>query len=496
MTSKDTEPERNTKTQEIKSYLTHEISVLGKTVPTLAIAAIVMVGGASAAVLSSFGTVSGTASIDRAIKFDEGTDLTYDFSDQTTVAGETTVETRTVDNNADVSASYKFATSGTELGVDSGIYRVQTSERTTSAGDVEVSYNPGSDTFGFNFTNLNGDSGALYFDTDLDSVPDYQFDFYQPQYTEEGPNIRANAWITNASSGEYQKDTRFQSSTEDGGDNSASDIDSGTLKFDSSTTAIPGLPQTLKQEFSGTITENYVLVKADADLVGPEFNYGFNSAGQSYEYSNGGFDYTDDSATKRAQIGPQVGTGAANDLEEGTVTRTYQNGEVTFNFSDPESSPVLGIDSDNDGTYDFQFDYNGVAIDYWTYDSSWNSDREYKDTDGDGLNDDPRWIDSSEDEISAPEGVSISGGKHTDHVAFTIDTSRLDDTFRYDVGQNGDAFPGKGSADSSQAEVVTTGVETLDSRESQDYVFVNDFAINLDPEDGYTVTTELVPVTE
>jgi hypothetical protein len=108
MTSKGTEPERNTKTQEIKSYLTHEISVLGKTVPTLAIAAIVMLGGASAAVLSSFGTVSGEAQVDQAVTL-ESPDSKLEFDgDQT--AGETVIETRTLDSNADVTTEIGFET--------------------------------------------------------------------------------------------------------------------------------------------------------------------------------------------------------------------------------------------------------------------------------------------------------------------------------------------------------------------------------------------------
>jgi uncharacterized membrane protein YcgQ (UPF0703/DUF1980 family) len=108
VTSKHTEsPKKNTKTQEIKSYLTHEISVLGKTVPTLAIAAIVMVGGASAAVLSSFGTVSGEADVDQAVVLQD--ESGFSFADEQT-AGETLIETRTLESNADVTTQIGFKT--------------------------------------------------------------------------------------------------------------------------------------------------------------------------------------------------------------------------------------------------------------------------------------------------------------------------------------------------------------------------------------------------
>jgi hypothetical protein len=104
VTSKHTESEKNAKTQEIKSYLTHEISVLGKTVPTLAIAAVVMIGGASAAVLSSFGTVSGTADVQQAITFEDESPK-FNFDTETQTAGERFIETKTLQSNANVSTS-------------------------------------------------------------------------------------------------------------------------------------------------------------------------------------------------------------------------------------------------------------------------------------------------------------------------------------------------------------------------------------------------------
>jgi hypothetical protein len=104
VTSKHTESEKNAKTQEIKSYLTHEISVLGKTVPTLSIAAVVMIGGASAAVLSSFGTVSGTADVQQAITFEDESPK-FNFDTETQTAGERFIETKTLQSNANVSTS-------------------------------------------------------------------------------------------------------------------------------------------------------------------------------------------------------------------------------------------------------------------------------------------------------------------------------------------------------------------------------------------------------
>ena len=459
----------------MKDKLTHEIEILGRSVSVLLLIGLIMAAGASAALLDSFGTVEGEADVDQAITigdetFAEGAaEATFGFDDETTVAGETFVDTQTINNNADVSANYKFVTEGTELGVDSEIYRLETYQESTEGETVVTSYDADEDVVVFNVSNDEEEKvGGIDFDFDKDGKFEV-FTNAKFHNFEENNHPQFVVWDNRGS--DAVKDVQYQDK----------DNDDNGLVFDSSTTT-GNHPEKLADVFSGTVKEDYFVVKVDADTLGYQYNYRLLSDDDSRKTLNG-------------QIGPKVGTGAANDLEEGTVTRTYQNGEVTFNFSAPESSPVLGIDSNNDGTYDFQFDYNGVAVDYWDHggDESdlWSYSTEYRAQEEPELDPDnePSW------DNGAPEGVSISGGKHTDYVAITIDSSRLDDTFRYDVGQNGDVFSGKDEGDSSQAEVVTTGVETLDSQESQDYVFVNDFAINLE-EDDYTVSTDVVPVTE
>ena len=468
-----------------KNAFKHKVEVAGKTIPTMIIIGLFLVGGGSAALLSTYGTVSGTANVNQAITL--GDDSDFQFTGDRNDVGETSVTTRTVNSNADVATSYQFVTSGTELGVDARVYRPKSVSHNlvynNEVGDgeswpedgkptpsVEKSYDSSENEVVLTLTPTELSSQdqeinkGFILDTDRDGMTDFQVVHYDGSWK----------YVPH----ENNQKVKSEKKTDSGDFPSWLDVSSSEDSADYS-------------------------VSVDAEVTGGTFRY----AVQSMEDGTGveatyperpEFDWFDSSGFPTAQIGPQVGTGAANDLEEGTVTRTYQNGAVTFNFSEPGASPVLGIDTRSDGNWDLQFDYNGAGLDLWNEgsDGDWSHYGEYKDPDEHSLDGNPHWEDSNGDDVDAPEGVSISGGKHTDFVEITIDTSRLGDTFRYDVGQNGDVFSGKDVGDSSQAEVVTTGVETLDAGASQDYTLVHDFAINLDPSETYDLTTKVVPVTE
>lgn len=456
-----------------KKALKHDTKVLGKTVPTMLIIGLFLVGGGSAAILNSFGTISGDATVTQAITFDDGDELTYSFEDQDTVAGETTTEVRGISNNADVAASYQLVAGGTEKGVDSNAYRIQDYQEASDKNfDVVRGYSGEKVTF--DVSGISGDSAAIYFDSNDDGTPDFQASVTLNRDSNEFPHVQ----IFRNIDGTYKADTRYQDKEND---------DTG-LSFDNSKTAInDDQPQELKDAFSGEVNENSFEIRVDVDRLGPEFRYGLkDNGGDNYRFSGGdtGFDASDDSLSESFQIGPKVETGAANDLDVGTLTRTYSNGEITFRFSNPDASPTLGVDSDNDGVYDWQLDLAASDIpDYYEWsvdDDAWSTHVEFKDSDG------------NPDYGTEYEGIVVQ--KNSESLTVTFDESKVSDVYSYDIGL-GKAFLNKDSADSSQAEVVTTGVETLDAGASQDYVFANDFAINLEAE-NYTVSTDVVPVTQ
>ena len=53
--------------EKLKNTLKHEVELLGRSISVLAIASLLVVGGASAALLNSFGTVDGQANVEQAI---------------------------------------------------------------------------------------------------------------------------------------------------------------------------------------------------------------------------------------------------------------------------------------------------------------------------------------------------------------------------------------------------------------------------------------------
>jgi hypothetical protein len=98
-----------------KKALKHDISVAGKTIPTMIIVALFLVGGGSAAILSSFGTVSGEADVEQAVVVGDSSGNNqlgfFGASSEETAdvtAGTVTVDTFTIENNMNDSYSPTF----------------------------------------------------------------------------------------------------------------------------------------------------------------------------------------------------------------------------------------------------------------------------------------------------------------------------------------------------------------------------------------------------
>ena len=116
-----------------KNALKHKVEVAGKTIPTMIIIGLFLVGGGSAALLSSFGSVSGTADVDQAIVFGDSAEpdgkatiATFDTSESEddVVAGTSYVDTVEIENNLETTQQVRFNS---------------TQEFTTTVGDQEDS---------------------------------------------------------------------------------------------------------------------------------------------------------------------------------------------------------------------------------------------------------------------------------------------------------------------------------------------------------------------
>ena len=91
-----------------KKALKHDTKVLGKTVPTMLIIGLFLVGGGSAAILSSFGTVSGTADVGQALTVDstaidgeENPSVDASYHSDDIAAGSTVTSEHRVQSNVD-----------------------------------------------------------------------------------------------------------------------------------------------------------------------------------------------------------------------------------------------------------------------------------------------------------------------------------------------------------------------------------------------------------
>lgn len=135
-----------------KKALKHDFSVAGKTVPTLAIVALFLVGGGSAAILSSFGTISGEATVDQAIEIDSSGQASLDYfggDGVDVVAGETKVSgPYTVTNNMDSAFEPAVTTDLSRETGDDSFTVVQTVDNTGSDNfDVDWTYSQNVDSF-------------------------------------------------------------------------------------------------------------------------------------------------------------------------------------------------------------------------------------------------------------------------------------------------------------------------------------------------------------
>jgi hypothetical protein len=189
----------------LKKALKHDVEVAGKTIPTMILVGLFLVGGGSAALLTNFGTVSGEADVTQAVEVTgEPTTVSYDQ----VVAGTTTVDTFDVENNnEETSVDYTIdlqtstnPSDGNMNGVDTqildiGAERDSDTEVATGPGslvDTEVSYDSSSDEVQIEATgidNYGSNEGVIIaVDTDNDGVYDFHIDAIssgeQPDYWE------------------------------------------------------------------------------------------------------------------------------------------------------------------------------------------------------------------------------------------------------------------------------------------------------------------------
>jgi hypothetical protein len=246
-----------------KKALRHDLEIAGKTVPTMLVAALFLIGGGSAALLTSFGTVSGTADVSQAVVFgqdgtEEGTTTLTDIQSSSFTAGDELVDSADLDNNRDeyvdvyFQSDQEFTKEGTSNGPDSegdveglqtaflSAYEAEVLENVSGyvrhgetdghegAGDstAEVTFDEESGLAAVNVdTEFEGDtvSGGVKFDlseldTEYDDFSSTQLgvDYRVSQDHRDGDSNKAPDWVIVKVDGEYYFDFTAYDSDEDG----------------------------------------------------------------------------------------------------------------------------------------------------------------------------------------------------------------------------------------------------------------------------------------
>ena len=125
-----------------KKALGHKVSVLGKTVPTMLVIGLFLVGGTSAALLNNFATISGETTAEQSVVLQDGeggytTTSTFGLTNPV-YGGDVEVSSETLENRGETDTDVEFGTTHTEtryVNVDGTSVEV---EFTHSADEVTV----------------------------------------------------------------------------------------------------------------------------------------------------------------------------------------------------------------------------------------------------------------------------------------------------------------------------------------------------------------------
>ena len=146
----------------MKNTLSHEVELLGRSISVLAIAGLLVVGGASAALLNSFGEITGDADVDQAVYLEDAAgdavtdeDTIQASYDTEFVAGQTFNDQFEAVNDADSPVEVEFASTGENTDViadnpsegvvqnvyevqEFGLYEANNDDRSVPEDDSEV----------------------------------------------------------------------------------------------------------------------------------------------------------------------------------------------------------------------------------------------------------------------------------------------------------------------------------------------------------------------
>jgi hypothetical protein len=207
----------------LKNTLEHEVELLGRSISVLALAGLLLIGGGSAALLTSFGTVQGEATVDQSVVIDgetttdtSGPTVETDFSD--VVAGSFDSVDNPVENNLDQPIETMVDTS--EVDGEDGVnpahfFYIQSDNSYDGSEDFDPEYgvdvdavSPISDDSTY-AAHLEGedtvDYATLYYAVDgLDSDDEVKFDYEELDNHQVGQDGLDEVYLYDSEGNQYQ----------------------------------------------------------------------------------------------------------------------------------------------------------------------------------------------------------------------------------------------------------------------------------------------------
>lgn len=299
----------------LKNTLEHEVEILGRSISVLAIAAVLIVGGASAALLTTYGQVTGEAQVtDQAVTVDGPDSVSYEGDLD---VGQTTVDSFTVNSQtSETAVDYELGLereaingdeSGSMDGVESSIYDASsTYSADFGSSSVEKSYDAEDDevVFEIDISEASTTSGQLHVDQDDDGLNEFHLGLYANDFDPSTEVLTENEygavtqWVLNEDQSAYEQ----------------------------------GSVSGVSAEISD---QNVITISIDAEKLGSEFRYGIGVNGETEDYAPGDSDATISAGTHQStdwstqNPGEEVVTGDSSTTE--TVAADQSNSYVMVN---------------------------------------------------------------------------------------------------------------------------------------------------------------------
>ncbi len=369
----------------LKNTLEHEVELLGRSISVLAIAGLLVAGGASAALLSSFGTVDGTAEVDQAVVVnDEGqTQLGVfgaDYDGSTTVtAGATTVDTFEITNNLDSEYSPEYDSTLTVTDAEEDSEEASIEETGNNVDWQDSSEQVGIDT---TYTNYFSDAGHDFDDVETseeDATGTDDDALVVGDTGEDGVNYND---IDSAIGAADEDDTVFVQSGEGPYDGFTADVEGLTVASDGAKVELNDDGQ-VDIAAEGVTVEGFEISPSDDSAAGNNLvDVQTNSDFTVRHNDIHGLEVDNEDEDGPSGTGVYLGTDSGGTVAHNTIEDNHAGiggtenfeGSINYNVFKSNDDEAIGVGDNEFSTEGNRFEDNGAS--FKIYDTNLYSDEQ------------------------------------------------------------------------------------------------------------------------